>query len=186
MIPAIKDIDNITKIWKSTIETQCELTNNQVRSLTSPRGQNLTKKIDEYIFETLSRTDVCALFDIDINLSQNQLTYESDDNTILTYIYATIKVIIYGKNSSLLAMKFKARLESSEVRDLLWQQGIYFEDVSTPNDVHEFVNNIVYFRTDMTINFSFRYDVSKIVNNEYFDDSPTEDTISEGLHIDKI
>lgn len=185
MIPAITNTDDITKIWKKTIEQQCELTNIQVRSLVSPKGQNLDKQIEQFVYEGISRSDVCALFEIDINPSTETLTMNYDDVDILTYVYAKLKVILYGKSAELIAVKFKARLESSEVRDKLWHQGIKFDEISSIESVHEFKNEVVYFRTDININFSFRLDISKIDVDNYFDEEPTPDTISGGLQVIK-
>lgn len=185
MIPVITNTDDITKIWKRTIQSQCEMNNTQVRSLVSSRGQNLDKKVDDYIYETLSRTDLCALFEIDINPSEPVVTMEYSEDEVLSYVYAKLKVIIYGKESSLIAVKFKSRLESSEIRDSLWQQGIKFDEVTSIESVHEFINEVIYFRTDININFSFRLNVEKINIDNYFDDEPTPETISGGLQIIK-
>ena len=165
MIKAITNFDDLTIYWKSTIQTQCELTNEQVRSLTSVRGQVLDKQTSDYVWQSLSRVDVLALFEINIDSSNPIMTADYEDDNILSYIYANLKIIIYGKSSSLIATKFKGRIESGEVRDLLWNNGINFDRISSIQTIQEFMNNTIYFRTDIDLNFSFRYDTSKITKD---------------------
>ena len=168
MIKAISDFNDINKIWKSTIETQCEIDKEQVRSLTSSRGQMLDKRIDEYIFQTLSRTDVVALFEAKIDSQNTIMTQDFENDNLLTYVYGTLKIIFYGQSSNLIATKFKARVESSEVRSLLWNEGINFDKITSIESIEEFINNTIYFRTDVNLAYSFRYDVNKITTYEDF------------------
>ena len=168
MIKAISDFNDINKIWKSTIETQCEIDKEQVRSLTSSRGQMLDKRIDEYIFQTLSRTDVVALFEAKIDSENTIMTQDFENDNLLTYVYGKLKVIFYGQSSNLIATKFKARVESSEIRSLLWNEGINFDKITSIESIEEFINNTIYFRTDVNLAYSFRYDVNKITTYDDF------------------
>ncbi len=171
MIKSITNFNEIITTWKSLIESQCELNNYQVRSMTSPHGQILDKRIEDYIYETLSRTDIVALFEINIDSSKSNMSADYEDDKILSYNYYNLKIVFYGESSHLLALSLKSRVESIEIRDFLWNLGINFDEVSSIEQFNEFINHTIYFRTDVNIKFSCRYDISKINTNQDFNDT---------------
>lgn len=170
MIDAIKEPLEIDKIIRKVLIEQSELKSKRVLNAISVRGQNLSKLINENEYSSYTLNDTFIIFETLSNpSSNNNVVMEEDDDTITCYSSFYIKILIYGNNSPQMVNKLKSRLLSREVIDNLYNEGIHIEKISNPEPIHEWLNETLWVRNDLTMQISCRESFEKI-NSDYIID----------------
>lgn len=90
------------------------------------------------------------------------------DESITYYKVYRLKLTIYGSDSSTIATKVASRMRSAKVRATLYQSGIYIEQVTEPEIINEFKNNLIWLRNDIQVDIGVKYSVSQVaVDKQY-------------------
>lgn len=152
-------IQDITKIFRSTIMSEMSLAGQYVRDSASEYGSYLDKNTTGSIFNSIAKTDTMILFELKSRSSGNDL---SDDNG--TNIYAvrsyTLHLWIYGDGSDDFALKLISRFRTERVRNYFLEKEIYIEKIDSPERIVEFINNSVWVRNDVDIYISCQFTIT--------------------------
>ena len=92
----------------------------------------------------------------------------TDDDGGESIVPYNFNLKIYGDLSHDVAQKISIRLKSSEVAFNLRENGLYVKSISSPTPTHEFINNTLWMRVDITINLNIRYYISNLEDVGYF------------------
>lgn len=168
MIQAIQDVRELDKIWRQTILKQSELKSDRVLNSMSVRGVDLVKQY-ESVTTSIDVKDCFIVFNVKAKESDNDISMEEDSSDLTIYKAYTFSMTIYGEKSEFLGSMLKARIESDKCRTDLFEQGVYFERISSFTTETEFYNETAWRRTDIVIDFSIRLDITQIDDYEDFD-----------------
>lgn len=145
----IKEVKEIERIMRLALIENSNVDGNYVRNLITEFSADLDKTYTNSIFNGLFSDNVAILFEL---LSDNNSSNMSEDiynsNDIAYYQYFRFKVIIYGDESALTALRIISRLRSEVVRDGLIGQGINVANISEISNVNEIINGVVWQRCD--------------------------------------
>ena len=167
MIKAISKIDDINKIIRNCLITQGEIDGQFVRNSLSNSGPRLDKQIGENVFNSISHDNELVLFELILRQNDSDMSMTDGNDVLSKYQSFSFNIIIYGDNSHCLAVKLISRLRSEKVRNELYYDGVYVEEVSEPTSLNEFKNDTIWMRTDFAIDISCRLEFSQIdIDNE--------------------
>lgn len=159
MIPNINNLQNLEKLFRKYLIKQSDLNSSQVINSLSIRGPELIKIINAEFVSPINLLECVLLFEISYNDTNNNVSMVEEDGTITLYNSYKINLISYGLYSKTLMSILKARFESSIVRYDLHTEGIYLENVSNIESINEFVNETLWERSDLSIEFSCRLSI---------------------------
>ena len=125
-----------------------------IRSL----GKYYTTIDSVIIFELTSRPN-----------SESNVTYENSENNLTYYRAYNLKVMIYGDDSPNVANKLFARLNSEIVKDNLQQLGVNIENITNPESVNEYINDVMWLRNDINIELGCKFEISQVSDETSFD-----------------
>ena len=91
------------------------------------------------------------------------------DESITYYKVYRLKLTIYGSDSSAIATNVASRMRSAKVRATLYQSGIYIEQVTEPEIINEFKNNLIWLRNDIQVDIGVKYSVSQVAVDEQYE-----------------
>lgn len=91
------------------------------------------------------------------------------DESITYYKVYRLKLTIYGSDSSTIATNVASRMRSAKVRAGLYQSGIYIEQVTEPEIINEFKNNLIWLRNDIQVDIGVKYSVSQVAVDEQYE-----------------
>ena len=168
MIIKTTNIDELNKIVRNTLIEQSQLEPIKIVNGVSIHGQDLIKRINDYVYKSYEPQDALIVFDLQSRDSSNSFSQTKDNNTISYYMSYAIHLMIYGNSSPTMSNLIASRLRTEYVRDSLQYQGVYLESVSNPTIGNDFINNSMHIRCDMFINISCQMEISQVVNNDDF------------------
>ena len=163
MIKSITNFHDLDKEMRSLIIECSSLDGNNVLNALSVRGPDLQKQIeDANIFVSYDLSDCVAIFEIslDENSSNNVQIEQQSDGTMIQYVAFNMSLSIYGNASNLLMRFIQAQINTSYVIQKMYEKGIYIESTSNVRSTNEFVNETIWPRSDMTINFACKIEFS--------------------------
>lgn len=166
MIAYITSTNEINKILRNELIIQSELDPSQIRNSLSVNGETLQKEIEKQIYESIDHNDTLILFELQTRDSVNDISLTTNDDNILYYKSYNFKLVLYGNDSIDTGNKITARFRSENVRNKLYDQGIYLESISNPITINEFINDTIWFRTDINIYISCAYNILPISKND--------------------
>lgn len=183
------NIDNATKILRDTLIEQSQLLPERVLNSLSIHGTELDKILEEQIYNSIELNDTTMLFELySLDSTSNVSMEEGDiytakpltcsnsticseevicgkfiiDRSITYYKMFRLHLILYGQNSSDLAVKLSSRLRSLSTRSKLYESGIYIEKVSDPETINEYKNDIMWLRNDVNIDLGLKFSISQV------------------------
>lgn len=156
MIQSISNIKDLDKIWRNKIIEQSNLPAKNVLNGLSIRGVDLSNYITTNISMSYSLKNIAVVFEISTSSSEDNISMEEDDGDITEYVIMNIRLSLYGSAAIELAKTLKARFESSKCRDDLYNQGIYFKEVTELTTTNDFINETMWTRVDLSIDFGIR------------------------------
>ena len=167
MILKNNDYLNIIKKLRKEIVKQSELPPENVLNALSDNGTRLSQIINETITNSFESTDSFIIFELIEDTSSLTLIATDDDGgeSIVPYNF---NLKIYGELSHDVAQKISIRLKSSEVAFNLRENGLHVKSISSATPTHEFINNTLWMRVDITINLNIRYYISNLEDVGYF------------------
>lgn len=169
MISNISNIQDLEKIFRKCLIEQSELNASQIINSLTVRGPELIKIINNEFVSPINNHECVLLFEISSNSSNNTVSMVEEDGTITLYNSCKIKLISYGLYSKILMRILKARFETSQLRYDLHEQGIYIENISNIESINEFINETLWERTDLDIEFAFKMTINQISNQLEFE-----------------
>lgn len=163
MIGIITDEKELAKQWMQMLAVQSEVHIDRIVNGLSIRGVDLSKRITSTVKLSLDLSDAMIIFEIVTeDTPDEQFSELEEDDTITMYSYYKLKLTIYGMYCSQIAKKLKARLETQKCRQYLFDKGIYFSKVSGLQPVNDFMNETIWPRVDMSIDFGCRLNITQI------------------------
>lgn len=144
---AFKNTDELNKVIRQQLILQSGLESKYVRNSLTAYGLDLNKqKFDEY-FASITHDDTLLLFElslIDDNMQMSETTNESVQTTA-TY---NMHLICYGDCSADIMQRLVSRFRTAAVRQKLYDDGVYVQDVSNSTSINDFINDTIWYRTD--------------------------------------
>lgn len=163
---AFQNVKELEKILRENLIIQSELKPERVRNSLSIYGTQLDKLLSEEIYGSIEQSDCLLLFELNSRESTSDVsmteTEDNDDNSITYYKAFRLRVILYGDDSSDIALKLVARFRTEEVRSHLYEQGVYLEKISDPFKLNEFKNETMWIRNDIEIDIGCKFKIQPI------------------------
>ena len=166
---SISDINEINKIMKKYLENESGLSNRNVRNALSTYGETLRKLLTDKKFNSYELTDLVILFDLHTRNNESDTSIINENKTIDVYKSYEFSITIYGNSSANLANILYARLNTDYVLSNLQDEGIYLESITLPTSINEFVNDVMWIRTDMSFLISCKHTINQIHDFEEFE-----------------
>ena len=158
----ISSIKNIEKILRNELIKQLGLDGKYVLNSLSTHGEDLDKLLEKSIYDSYETSDSVCLFELRSRNDGTNVNYVEENDLITYYKSFDLYVIIYGDDSTDLATKLSARMNSEKVINDLQTKGIYVEKTSDPERINEFKNDVMWIRNDISINISCKLSVSQV------------------------
>ena len=160
MITKFTKVDDINKVLRKYLISQSELPSKNVLNSLSTYGETLNK-IFNNIANSYKLEDSILLFELTNRNNESNVSFIENDS--LTFIQSyNLKIILYGKNSFDVCNKLIARLRSENIRNLLYDEGIYLERIENPISFTEFKNDVLWPRNDFNILLSCEFSYSQV------------------------
>lgn len=171
MIKTFSNVNELNKVLRNELITQSELNSEFVLNSLSVYGTELDKYIQDH-YEAITLDDCMLLFELSSRSSAYDVSMDEseDDNNDITYIKGfTLKLILYGNNSSDVALKLIARLRTEETKLKLYDKGVYIEKVYDSSIINEFKNNVMWLRNDISIDIDAKFRFTNISKDYDFE-----------------
>ena len=162
MINAINNIDEINKFIRNELISQSGLDSKRVLNGVTTHGQDLIDRLNKYCYKSYEPTDSFIVFVLSPSSSENDISQTLEDDSIEIVSTYRIKCYTYGYSSMDLVQTILARFRTIEVRQNLFNNGIYLIDIGEIADGKEFINETMFIRTDFTIKISVRKIINKV------------------------
>ena len=167
---AISSPNELEKILKNQLVIQSELNKNSVLNSLSVYGTTLEKILNKQIRDSYTTIDSVIIFELTSRPnSESNVTYENSENNLTYYRAYNLKVMIYGDDSPNVANKLFARLNSEIVKDNLQQLGVNIENITNPESVNEYINDVMWLRNDINIELGCKFEISQVSDETSFD-----------------
>lgn len=159
----ISTIKQVKKLIRAQLIAQSGVNGQFVRDATTEYGAMLDKAGENSVFTSIVPTDIVILFDIEARNASSDMSQTNDDqNKTISYFKAlSMHVMIYGDDSLDKAQTLVARFRTDRVRTSLFGEGIYLENVDDPTSIHEFKDDVVWLRSDFTINIACEFVINQ-------------------------
>ena len=168
MINPISKVKELEKILRSEIITQSELDEKRVANSLSIYGETLDKLLNNSIADSYEKTDSVILFELSNRDNPSDISYTDTEENIIYNKSYRLNLIIYGDSSPDIANKITMRFRTENVRDNLFNEGVYIEEVTDPSSFNEFINDVMWLRTDLSILLTATFKLSQINKSEEF------------------
>lgn len=159
---AIKDINELNKIIREQLIIQSELDSNRVRNALTTYGATLDKLLLKEEYESICKCDDLMLFELRTRENDSDVSMTEYDNDIIFYKSYTIYVILYGDNAATIMNKLIARMRSQIVRQTLYENGVYLQEMKNDISFNEFKNDTLWHRHDVEILISCKMNIEQI------------------------
>lgn len=165
-------INKIESTLRQHLIAQSQLDGKYVLNSLSVYGTELDELLEEDIYKSIDKSDSLILFELRSRDNKSDVSMMNEEDSLVESIEYdkafTLYLIIYGSNSSDLALKLVSRFRTEKVRGELYDNGIYLEKVSDPTIINEYKNNTMWLRNDISIDVSVKYIVSTISSDTDF------------------
>lgn len=164
MMKKLTDINECDKIIRKFVIKSSELKPESVLNGLSLRGVDLEKLInDNKVYNSHKVTDNFIIFETYNRYSSNNVVLEEDSDGKVNMITSlTTKILIYGNTSNQLAHIIKGRLSSIKYMDDIYNEGIFIENISDPHSSNEFINDTMWIRHYIDINYSINLTLTNV------------------------
>ena len=154
--------ENIIRTIRPVLSEQSGIDINRILNAISVRGPDLLKLISESQSMSFDLGDCFIVFDlIESDPEEAVVLHEEDDSTssIAPFDF-TLK--IYGNASHQVSQNILTRFKTESVALYLRSKGIYIHGITFPTAIHEFINNTVWPRCDMSLHIIVRFNVKPV------------------------
>lgn len=167
---AIKDINELNKIIREQLIIQSELDSNRVRNALTTYGATLDKLLHEDKYESICKCDELMLFELRTRENDADVSMTEYDDNITFYKSYTIYIILYGDNAATIMNKLIARMRSQAVRQALYENGVYLQEMKNDISFNEFKNDTLWHRHDVEILISCKMSIEQVSPNVDFEE----------------
>lgn len=168
--------NELNKILRNQLIQQSELAPEMVLNSLSLYGADLDKHLQQICssatfcgehnnsnYGAITYYDALCLFELQSANNSDTVSYtDSITEKIIYYRAFVLKVILYGDNSDMIATKIVSRFRSERVRNLLYDDGVYLEEIDSPLSLNEFKNNSMWLRTDFNISIACKIEIPQL------------------------
>lgn len=177
---AINDINELNKIVRTQLIAQSELPSDRVRNALSTYGEMLDKLLVREEFNGICTCDSLMLFELRTRENDGDVSMTEVNESVTFYKSYTMYVILYGDDSATIMNKLITRLRTQAVRQLLYEQGVYIEEVRNDTSMNEFKNDVMWHRHDVEILISCKMSITQATPDEAFEKIEPVDIINKG------
>lgn len=174
------DIEEINKILRKEIILQSGVPANRVRNALSTYGSELDKLLQNQEYVGACPCEELILFELKTRENDADVSMTEKDETITFDKSYTFYVIIYGNNSTNVANAIIARMRTQVLRQSLFEQGIYIEEVKNDMSFNEFKNEVMWHRHDFELLISCQLSITQISPSNAFESINPIQTILKG------
>lgn len=176
----IADINELNKLVRNQLITQAELPSDRVRNALTTYGATLDKLLMKQEFDSVCPCEELMLFELRTCENDGDVSMTEVDDTVSFYKSYTLYIILYGDNSATVMNKLIARLRTQAVRQALYEEGVYIEEVKNDSSVNEFKNDVMWHRHDTEILISCKMSIKQVTPDEAFEKVDPVDAIYKG------
>lgn len=163
------NINELNKYLRNMLITQSEVDPNKILNALSMYGAELDKFLEDSIYISVDQLDSVILFELINRDSDSNVSFnEYGDDKVTYYKCYTLRLIIYGNSSSDVANKIVARFRTEKVKEDLYENGIYLEEVTDPISLNEFKNNTMWLRNDVNLDIGVKLKISQVSTDSDF------------------
>ena len=150
----IANINSIETIIRNILIEQSQLEPEFVRNSLSIYSTPLMTD-NQSILDTLQQNQLMILFELRARNDVLNISEQDEETGIITmYQGYQAHVIIYGDDCRTLANKLIARLRTGRLNDIFRDNMLEFYSASNPESVQEYINEVMWLRTDFDIDLS--------------------------------
>lgn len=169
MITTISSVKELNKILRKELIAQSQLNSNYVLNALSTYGETLDKLLSNKVYDSYETKDAVLLFQLFNRNNESDFSFTEKNGTITYNKSYELKIIIYGNASSDIANKISSRFRTEKVRNDLQNLGVYLESISDPESINEFKNEVMWFRTDISIFITSEFSYQQTSEDSDFD-----------------
>lgn len=137
-----------------------------VRDAADVYGSDLDMKRSNEIFTSIARTKCLVLFSLYAANDENDVSMQEDSLHITRCQSYTLKLILYGDESTQKAYELLSKMLTAKSRSELFNKGILIKSISNPETIKEFKNGSVWLRADMNIEISCEHSIN-VIDDDY-------------------
>lgn len=158
----IVDINSIEIFIRNILIEQSQLEPEFVRNSLSIYSTPLMTD-NQSILDTLQQNQLMILFELRARNDVLNISEQDEETGIITmYQGYQVHVIIYGDNCRTLANKLIARLRTGRLNDIFRDNLVEFYGASDPESVQEYINEVMWLRTDFDIDLSCIMEIAPV------------------------
>lgn len=176
----IADINELNKLVRNQLIIQAELPSDRVRNALTTYGATLDKLLTNQEFDSVCPCEELMLFELKTRENDGDVSMTEVDDTVSFYKSYTLYIILYGNNGATVMNKLIARLRTQAVRQALYEEGVYIEEVKNDSSVNEFKNDVMWHRHDTEILISCKMSIKQVTPDEVFEKVDPVNIIYEG------
>lgn len=166
----IANIDELNKLIRNQLIIQAELPSNRVRNALTTYGAMLDKLLTKQEFDSVCPCEELMLFELKTRENDADVSMtENEDASISYYKSYSVYIILYGNNSATIMNKLIARLRTQAVRQALYEEGVYIEEVKNDLSINEFKNDVMWHRHDTEILISCKMSIKQVTPDNAFE-----------------
>ena len=169
---AMASIKDLQKELRTCLISQSGLTGDFIRNSLSLYGEDLQKALNNLLqpdeYTSITGSDTMILFKLSLDSEVDiHASFINDKDESKIYYYKSFEyfLYIYGDSSDDIALKLKARLRSQAVRDALQEKGIHIISIENPEQVNEYINDVMWKRCDLSIKLGCKFIINPIATD---------------------
>ena len=110
---------------------------------------------NQSVLNTLQQNQLMILFELRARDDVFNISEQDEETGVITmYQGYQVHIIIYGDDCRTLANKLIARLRTGRLGDIFRENGVQCYSVSNPESIQEYINEVMWLRTDFNIDLS--------------------------------
>lgn len=160
--------DRLVKYLRQMLILATELDSSMVRNALSVFGTSLDAREKQNVFDTICNDDLLLLFELLLDPSDSDCSMTESDDSISYFKGFRLKIIIYGKKSFWAAMLLTGRFRSDAFRSNFVANGINLRDISEATSINEFMNDVMWNRSDLEITFDCHFSLTSTLSETEF------------------
>lgn len=165
--------EEIIKVLRNAIIENSDLPAERVLNALSVRGTDLSEILNHTQVYSYSLKDVFILFELLKDQNGDNFVTPKNDEYMLTVSSYQFHLIIYGNASDDCSQKIRSIFHQGSVVSDLRENGIHITTVTSGETINEFLNNTLWLRNDLIINFQTTFESKNVKKEEYFDGNYT-------------
>lgn len=159
---SLTSIEKLNSLMRDQLIKQSQLSPKRVLNALSIHGEDLDELISGSVYGSIEPSNEVILFELRSRNDGSNVTFTEENGEITCYKSYSLRIIIYGDESTTLVNKIMSRFRTIKVRNDLLSKGVYVEKISDPEKINEYKNDSMWIRNDMDIDISCKMTIPQV------------------------